>query len=390
MRGRDQEIQQLLHHCRAGRLAILTAQPGMGITTLLKERIAPALREEGFIVAYYRDWQSRTFRNNLQDFIAECVRDQADERFAGQTETLSEMLERIRYRTGRPVALLFDQFEDYLRCHIRTELSDSFDAELANAVSSRQCQLVLAMHADAVAGFHRFEQYIPNLMGCHVTLGPLNESEARQLMAATSEAAGVAVDPAVADAMLRTPIVAQVGGVAHGGGFHPFYLSAGLRRLLNSTEDRKWTAADMSVLNASGGAERLILESLDDKFGALNPMHTELFFRWRQLLTSAKDERLAVTPEALAEFSGKLNRFAATLIPILLANGMLREIELPGGMRYEIARDSFTPMIRDWWKRREVALLAQQRVAFRRRSISIAVGSIVMIYMVYLIWSLNK
>lgn len=51
------------------------------------------------------------------------MRDQADPNFLAESETLPEMLARIRRRTGRPVALVLDQFEDYLRCHNGTDLS---------------------------------------------------------------------------------------------------------------------------------------------------------------------------------------------------------------------------------------------------------------------------
>jgi uncharacterized iron-regulated membrane protein len=43
-----------------------------------------------------------------------------------------------------------------------------------------------------------------------------------------------------------------------------------------------------------------------------------------------------------------------------------------------------TAIVQDWWQRRETALIARQRAAFRVRSISIAVGSILAAYGVYL------
>ncbi len=90
------------------------------------------------------------------------------------------------------------------------------------------------------------------------------------------------------------------------------------------------------------------------------------------------------------EYAGKLNRFGMALMPALMEVGILRTVELPGGMRYEIARDCYVPLIRDWWRRREAALIARRRAQFRVRSISVAIGSIVLVYIVWLIMSLRK
>lgn len=352
----------------------------MGATTLLRYGLVPALREEGFIAVYFRDWQGPNFSKELETLVAESVREQADPRFLSQPESLSDLLERVYWRTGRRVALVLDQFEDYLRCHVR--LSDNFEAELSRAASSHDCRVIVAMQEYILTDFRRFEQYIPNLMGCHVQLGPLGEEGARQMIAETAAADGVRVDEHVTEALLRTPIVSEAGG------FHPFYLATGLKRLLAQGTDRKWTTATMAVLEIYGGPERLILESLDLKLGQLNSTHTDLFFRWCGLLMSpAKDDRLAVTPKALTEFSGRLNRFAMTLLPRLIDLGILRTIDLPGGQRYEIARDCLVPIIHDWWKRRESEIIARRRAQFRIRSISIAAGAIVAVYLFWLFWS---
>ena len=43
--GREKETQEILEHCKAGRLVVVTAHPGLGTTTLLNEGVVPALRE---------------------------------------------------------------------------------------------------------------------------------------------------------------------------------------------------------------------------------------------------------------------------------------------------------------------------------------------------------
>jgi hypothetical protein len=56
-------------------------------------------------------------------------------------------------------------------------------------------------------------------------------------------------------------------------------------------------------------------------------------------------------------------------------------------VRYEVARDCYTPMLRDWWDRREAAIIARRRAQFRVRSLWVAGGAILMVYIVWLIFS---
>jgi hypothetical protein len=62
----------------------------------------------------------------------------------------------------------------------------------------------------------------------------------------------------------------------------------------------------------------------------------------------------------------------------------LRTIELPLGIRYELTRDSMGVVIKDWRSRKESGIVAHQRAMFRVRSISIAIGAIVLAYLAYL------
>jgi hypothetical protein len=373
-----------MDHAQAGRLVVITSQPCLGATTLLQFGIAPALKDVGFITVFFQDWQGRNFNTQLMELIASSVREQADPSFLSTAEALSQLVSRVARQTGRPVALILDQFEDYLRCHLGTDLADEFDAELSHAISGHECQVVIALQDHAVFAFGRLEQYVPNLLGSHVSLGPLDEAAARELVAGTGQEKGLQFEPAVIDALVTAPIVAYKGGV------HPFYLTAGIKRLIDAGLDKKWTAVTASMLEIYGGPDRLILESLDLKLSRLNPNQTELFFRWCNVLLSPKDERLAVSLTALADYAGKLNRFALTTLPILIEEGILRSVETAEARRFEIARDALPPIIRDWWLRREAMLVARTRARFRIRSMSLAVGSIVLIYVAYLLLSIRK
>jgi hypothetical protein len=381
--GREKEVQQIIADCAVNRLVVVTAAAGLGTTALLQWGVLPALKQAGYITLLFRDWQGKYFVTNLKDAIAEAVRQQADDSFFAEAESLTEMLERIRRRTGRTVALLLDHFEDYVRCHIGTDLSDSFDAELSNAIASHPGKFVLVVAEDSVKQFERFSQYIPNLPGHRLSLQPLTIEVARELVLTEAERRGLEVEPGVVEDLTNCSTVAWKGGV------RVFLLARGLTRLLDTEIRLKSCVARRSTLSANGGPDRLILESLDANLAELKTIPTDLLFRWCNVFISAEQQRIAVTEKGLTEFAGKFNRFVPTTLPLLVDLGVLRQVETGEILRYEIAHECLTPILQDWWQRRGAAMLARQRAQFRVRSVSVAVGSLVAIYAIWLIWSIR-
>ena len=110
LRGRDHEVGEIVENCRHGRMTAITSPPGFGVTSLLDAGVAPVLLREGFTVAIFRDWQGQSFATHFRESMAAALRERA--------------------LSGKPVAILLDQFEDYLRCHAKTSLAESFDIPL--------------------------------------------------------------------------------------------------------------------------------------------------------------------------------------------------------------------------------------------------------------------
>ena len=384
--GRVDEVGEILANCRAERLAVVVAEPGVGLTSLLNAGIAPALRREGFIVAVFRDWQGRSFISEFKEAIAGAVREQADSGFFAQSEALDEMSRRIHLRTGRHLVLLIDQFEDYLRCHAGSEISDGFDAELASAVAGRAARCVIGLQEHAVPAFERLEQHIPNLMGFRLLLGDLSADAAREAVIAEATAQGMEVEPVVTDALLASRVVSRAA--ARGAGrAHPFFLKVATAQLYAAGKAMKSTVLTASMIASRGGTDAMILEFLDAPVEELGTTHKELLFRSCNILISPDNMRLAVTEKGLTDFAGKLNRFVLTLLPVVLAANILRSVETPGGIRYEIARECLTPILKNWRERREAVIVARRRGVFRTTSLSLAMGAIVVGYVVWIVLS---
>ena len=403
LRGREAVVREIVQNCRAERFTVVTAEPGMGISSLLEAGVGPALKSEGFIVATFRDWPGRSFGANLKEAVADAVRGTADDLFFSEGEDLAELLERATARTGKSVVILLDQFEDYVRCHANTIHSDLFDAEFAHAVTDRKGIFVLGLQEHAIPFFERLEAHIPNLLGFRVQLEPLNIDAAREAVAAEASGRDMQVEPAALEALLNAPVVAGAQGVpakATGAsqaatrrsvrrvkGAHPFYLKLATDELLEAEARVKSRMVTFSTIEFRGGVDRVVLESFDPVIRELGKTQADLLFRWCKILISPDKQRLSVTEKGLREYAGKLNRYVPALLTHLMEIGILRSVETPEAVRYEIARECYAPILRDWWERREAAIVARRRAVFRITSISVAVGAIAIVYLMWLIFS---
>lgn len=385
--GRADVIREVVDNCRSERVVVVTSEPGLGVTSLLDAGIGPALRRAGFIVTSFRDWQQPAFAANLREAVAKAVREDSDPLFHPQGEELDKLFEHIRLHAGKPVAVLLDQFEDYVRCHVNTMASDLFDAELGRAVASRKGALVFGLQEHAIPAFERLSYHIPNLLGFQVRLTPLSVEAAREAVIAEVHGMGFEVEPAALDALLSAPVAAEKGAAGEVG-VHPFFLKVATGELLDEEARSKSAVLRASTIEARGGVDRIVLESFDAALDQLSPMDSELFFHWCNILISPEKHRLSVTEKGLADYSGKLNGLVPALLKQLMEAGIVRQVETPQATRYEISRDCFTPIVRDWWELREAAIVTRRRgvFTFRAKSMSLAVAAIVLVYVLWLLF----
>lgn len=377
LKGRDLEIQTILSHAAARMLTVVAGEPGLGVTSLLQAGAAPALKDAGFIIASFSSWQGKLFARNLRDVVAQAVRDQADPSYATSGEPLDIMLPEIYDRTGKMVAILLDQFEDYFRCQTGSDLAEVFDAELSRAVPIRCGAFVFGIQSQAVPAFERLQDYIPNLRRNRVVLDALTQDDARAAMMAEFNVNGLEVEPEVADALVTANVAARPTGRVH-----PFFLKTATARLIEAARRLRTQVIPMSLITGRGGVDRIVLESLDGTIAEFGRNHVELLFRWCNILISKDLSRVAVTENALMEYGGRLNRFALTFLPKAVEANILRKIESTDAVRYEIARESQVPILRDWWERYEGAIASRRRARFMM-SIWLAVGAIAAGYVLW-------
>jgi|GEM_PF-4367010 len=379
--GREDVIAEVLSNCLAERHTVVSSEPGLGVTSLFAAGLVPALQRAGYVTVMYRAWQENSFNTDFLEAIAQAVRDQADPQFFAQGDPLADMLQFIRMRTGRRVAILLDQFEDYLRCQAGTHQSDLFDADLGRMIAEREGCAVIGIQAHAIPAFERLRQHVPNLLGYHIQLQPLTPEAGAEMAKLVATSRSMEIEPAAVAELLQEPVIARQEGTVH-----PFFLSIALVRLCEAEYRARSHRIRLATIQNFGGADRVVLESFDYILNELGTNQQDLLFRWFNNLISADNQRFAVTQKGLTEYAGKLARFALTLLPNLVEKEILRTVWTGNTMRYEVARDGLTIILRDWFERREAALIARRRARFRVMSISLAVGSIVLAYVVWLLW----
>ena len=356
LRGREREVETLVRNAQLSRLTLITAAPGLGLTSLLRAGAVPALQRAEFITVVYSDWQGRYFAAQLREAIAAAVRDQTGSHFVAEPGSLEDLLAAAHRKTGRLIALIFDQFEDYLRCQAGADIADYFDADLANAVCARDGRFIIGVQAHAVSDLDHMSPSIPNLFGHRLNLAPLSADAAVRIVRDRD----IRLDSESARELTKAP---DVGG-RHGVNPFSFLLAAG--RAAEGME-----------------SEHMVTESLDEFLGNMSPEQSQLFFRWLPLFFSPLGHRQAVVERKLFVEAGRAHKVATPLLPALVKTGLLRTVEMGGRCCYELARESLVVILKDWWERREQVEIARRRVMARIRWISVAAGALVTVYFVY-------
>lgn len=382
--GREKESAEIRENCALARLTLVTAPPEFGVSTLLRLDVAPELKNSKFIVAVFSDWESRGFAAGLRATVAAAIHDQADGGFNTDFPTLKEIIAAAQAATGRRVVTILDQFEVYLRNHGFGSGGDDFDAELASAINAHEGAFVIGVHDTSLDALAKLGHLIPNLTGHTVTIPALSAESAGEFIRRLADREGYMIEPAAIQSILSAPCIST------GSGVRPLMARLAVERLFEAEHRLKSPVARTSNLASNGGAERMVFDSLDTAFNGLSSTHTELLFRWIAMLTTPDGGRLMASDETLVAHAGKWEKFAPQLLEALRNGGVLQTVNTPAGRRLEPARDAIAVILREWWRRREAAIVARERGRFRIRSLSIAAGAITAAYVIYLITTWNK
>jgi len=158
--GRDRETEMLLSDVVLSRLVVLFAKTGTGKTSLINAAVRPELERRGFTTFFVR-----VRRDPAASAREELLRHPKIAALEG--DTLAAQLEDAARRLEGPIAVFFDQFEEFFLYLTREEPAKAraFVADLAALYRNRRSgvHVLLSMREDFYVELDAFRDDIPTI-----------------------------------------------------------------------------------------------------------------------------------------------------------------------------------------------------------------------------------
>ena len=365
--GREEDRCTIAANLVSAALTVVYGSSGVGKSSILQAGVIPFLRGlPDITVVMFRDWQDErapeTVRAGVRRLTAQAPAD----------APLDDLLIAAAASNGGTIAVIFDQFEDYLFYHRDTPESTRFDEEFARAVNRTDvpASFLVALREDSLALLDRFEGRIPNVLGNFLRLNHLDSvaaGEAIRLPLAEynrrQPGQPVRIEEELVTAVLEQVETGQVAS-GHGGRGALDARDSAPRRasieapFLQLVMERLWAEdAASGVLRAAtldrlGGAGHIVEVHLTAVMDSLSSPGRELCARCFDRLVTPSGKKIAYTEEDLARYAGDLRSEVRPVLRRLTDSRLLRAVVPPpeerGTVRYEIFHDVLAPAVLDW------------------------------------------
>ncbi len=276
--GRAREIDELYNRLQARRIVVLHSPSGAGKSSLVMAGLQPRLVQGKFDV-----W--RPIRVNLDPsgvdgipagtnrYLLSALVSLEDELPAARRRSPVELAKldfheylasrpRRKSKVGRPVVLLFDQFEEILTVDsLAVAAKHEFFARVGEALDDEHYWALFIVREDYLAAFDSYREYLPTQMSNTFRLDLLGLPGAREAALCLAESAGrafPAVDKLIGD--LSTVRVQQPDGsfaVKQGLHVEPVYLQVVCRRLWDAMPEDDFSIDEEDIEAYAGISESL-------------------------------------------------------------------------------------------------------------------------------------
>jgi WD40 repeat protein len=374
-KGRAEDADLVVANLYASSFTVLYGGSGVGKTSVIQAEVIPRIRAGDAAVALFRQWQP-----GFQPLLRECIRQAAGvEAVDGTDQPFDRFVQQVARAAGRPLFLVFDQFEEYFLYHAARPGPSGFEAELARAINQRggQVNFLVCLREEGLAKLDRFRARIPHLMSNLLRLEPLDLEGARQAitgpLATYNEirrGAGLSTME-VEEGLVARLLESEVAFESSGRGRAAEASAEGDVRVelpfLQLVLTRLWAEerrAGSSVLREAtlrrlGGASGVVRRHLDAALAPLSPRSRKAAARAFGFLVTPSGTKVAHTTGDLATMSGLDESRVEAVVTALSEekNRILKRVDAapgPGGeARFEIAHDKLAPAVLDWKARYE-------------------------------------
>ena len=358
--GRERDERVVAANLRARRLTLLYGSAGIGKSSLLLAGVVPTVREKQAVLLF-RDWQGSSFRDELRSACVALAREHGHELDAD--EPLDELLRATARAAGKPVLVVFDQFEEYFVAHAPAVDGVGFEPELARAVnrSDVDARFLISLREDALGAMDRFQTRIPNLLGNLIRLEHLTADAAeraiRESLAAWNEQhdTNVEIEDELVRALLpdvsphaQASLVGSAGGDAPDNAVEAPFLQLVLERLWEVERGDGNNVLRLETYRRLGGAAGIVGAHFGAILARLTPEQRDLCSRFFDRLVTPSGGKITYPLEDLKKVAGELAPQVSSTLKALQDARILREVDAGGQKAVVIYHDVLAPTILDW------------------------------------------
>lgn len=279
--GRAALTEQLMARLRRSRAVAVVGPSGCGKSSVVRAGVLPRLRAEGAFVttmlpgthplAELEIALSRISATELVDAAEEAV---------ATPNGLSHLIRRVRPTADAEVVLVVDQVEELFTLSDPTE-RDLFLAAVADVVADHDSPLrvIVTLRADFLAAALTHPTAGPLIRDRTVMVGPLDGDDLHEVIIRPAESAGVAVEPALA--------VALVADAVRAPGSLPMVQFALTEVFAAASDDGLMTA---DAYRRIGGIEGVLGQRAEEVFASLAPEDQHATHALFQRLVTINDD----------------------------------------------------------------------------------------------------
>jgi hypothetical protein len=279
--GRERETETLLSEVVVNRLVVLFAKTGTGKTSLINAGVRPRLKDLGYKALYLR------VEKDPAEAVREALREEnlLPSKFEG--ESLATQLEQAIARSGKPIVLFFDQFEEFF-IHISGDKDRRrFISDIAEVYHNRESgvHIVFSMREEFLHEMDDFRDEIPSIFhkDSNLRLRWFDKDQAREAIVGPLQRSGFETE------IEKDLVEDLIRDLAEGGRIEPTRLQIVCDTLWRERADGRILLADYERL---GGAEQILNRRLEEDIGKkLKPGQLRLFEKLLPELTTERDTK---------------------------------------------------------------------------------------------------
>jgi hypothetical protein len=391
--GRREETAIVAANLRVSPLTVFYGSTGVGKSSVLSAGVVPEMNGEArarrarsktpdLVAVYCRDWRDDPIlavSTQVQLISAEFGLSIAD-----RTHDLCKLISAAN-ECGMVLALILDQFEEYLYYHSGGNTGALFDRQLAEIVNTPgvRANVLISLREDALARLDQYKGQIHSVFDNYLRIEHLSVAAAReaivrpiQVFCREQNRALVEVEPELVEAVVQQVQTGRLSfqekedhsaaGDEGASRIETPYLQLVMERVWLEEQHQTSGKLRRETLRALGEADTIVRNHLDGILATFSSEDQAIAERLFFHLVTPSGTKVAHTISDLAEFTGSnpadvrrvVERLGGQEHRILRAVPPLHDPS--GSPRYEIYHDALSEAIRTWQRKFRAAVLKGQ------------------------------